>query len=1043
MIKFGKKSMENHWQAIEAAYRQDETECVQALLATSLYTSEQRERIQAFAKQLIEIVRQKRLSQGGLDAFLSQYDLSSEEGIALMCLAEALLRIPDPDTIDQLIRDKLSKGNWELHLGKSHSLFVNAATWGLMLTGKLLDSDNTRHAISAQWLTQGLRRLASKGGEPIVRQAVGSAMKILGRQFVMGRTITSALKRARKKRAMGYRFSFDMLGEAAYTAQDAEKYFDAYQRAIEAIAHDNQGEGPIVGSGVSVKLSALHPRFTFTQWERLESELYPRLCVLVEQAKAANINLTIDAEEAHMLTTTLRLLEKIIQSGMLDNWHGMGLAVQAYQKRAPYVIEWLIDRLRMHRIRMMVRLVKGAYWDTEIKLAQVQGLAGYPVYTRKVTTDVNYIVCAKQMLQASDVLYSQFATHNAMTLATVNELAKTYQVSDYEFQCLHGMGAPLYDEVIATHPCRIYAPVGTHEELLAYLVRRLLENGANTSFVNRIINEKWSIADLVVDPVQRLCDLSQKPHPHIPLPRDLFLPTRMNSCGVDFSDPTQWEFIVQGMERYLTWGREWRALENTGIEREQRSPIDPNIALGTIVEANEKEGEWMLRRAHEAFVAWEATPVEARAAMLEALANCLEQHQDELMALLVYEAGKTVDDAVAEIREAVDFCRYYAVEARRLFAQPTILPGPTGERNEMMLRGMGVVLCISPWNFPLAIFLGQVAASIVAGNTVIAKPASQTVFISARVIAWLHEVGVPPGVVQLLVGKGSVVMDPLVRDPRVMGVVFTGSTETAQHIQQQLATRKGAIARLIAETGGQNAMIVDSSALPEQVTSDVMTSAFRSAGQRCSALRVLFLPEVTADKIIAMIKGAMAEWHIGDPSQLSTDMGPVIDEAAKAQLNHHVDKMKRTAKWICAAPLVCERGSYVSAHLIEIASLACLEREVFGPILHVIRYKSDALDDVIRQINETGYGLTLGVHSRITETVEKIKACVRVGNIYVNRNMIGAVVGVQPFGGEGLSGTGPKAGGSHYLPRLAVERVCSVNTTASGGNASLMSLQEE
>lgn len=1034
-------------QKLEQYYRIDETTCVNEILEKAAYPLELLNNVQLQATELVTKVRQKRLLQSGLDAFMFQYSLSSEEGIALMCLAEALLRIPDKETVDKLIRDKLSEGNWRSHLGRSHSFFVNAATWALMLTGKVVAAGNHREN-HEQTLTTVLKRLASKGGEPIVRQAIGSAMRILGRQFVMGRKISTALKRSKAKEARGYRFSYDMLGEAAYTAEDAEKYFKAYQKAIQAVGDASDCSGPIEGPGVSVKLSALHPRFVVAKRERLKKELYPKLEALVRQAKDANIGLTVDAEEAHTLTITLGLIEDIIKSGVLGEWQGFGLAVQAYQKRAPYVLDWLTDCLNKHHAKMMVRLVKGAYWDTEIKLAQVQGLSGYPVFTRKIATDVNYIVCVKKMLGSADVIYPQFATHNAMTLATVIELAKSYGINDYEFQCLHGMGDPLYDEVVGRgagkHPCRIYAPVGSHEELLAYLVRRLLENGANTSFVNRIADEKLPIEEMVADPIQKLKELVVKPHPAIPLPKDLFAPNRENSKGLDLSDPFIFEPVLAHIIKLSKVKRQAHSLHSEGIKVERYSPINRDHCIGAVTESTPKELEEVLERSNVAYHEWQKVPAEIRADKLDRMAVLLETHRDEFMSLLVFEGGKTLDDAIAEVREAVDFCRYYAEQARLHFAMPKILPGPTGEQNQLSLHSIGTIVCISPWNFPLAIFLGQVTASLAAGNCVIAKPASQTVLIAARAVELLHEAGFPRAVVQLMAGKGSVVGDPLVKDSRIHGVVFTGSTETAHHINLQLAARKGPIVRFIAETGGQNAMIVDSSALPEQVTQDVITSAFRSAGQRCSALRVLFIQDDVVDKILKMIMGAMAELKIGNPSEISTDMGPVIDNAAKVHLEAHVEKMKRIANHLCETPLSseCQSGSYVAANLIEIPNLSMLTEEVFGPVLHVVRYANDELDNVIEQINNTGYGLTLGIHSRINETIEKIIKNVRVGNIYVNRNIIGAVVGVQPFGGEGLSGTGPKAGGPYYLPRLAVERALSINTTASGGNATLMSLSE-
>ncbi|MBI2791982.1 MAG: bifunctional proline dehydrogenase/L-glutamate gamma-semialdehyde dehydrogenase PutA [Gammaproteobacteria bacterium] len=1039
---------------IDNHYRSDETHCVEELLLAATIEPAMMASIQEQATVLVKNVRERRLKQSGLDAFMFQYDLSSEEGIALMCLAESLLRIPDKETVDKLIRDKLVGGDWQSHLGKSQSLFVNAATMALMLTGKIIQSPT--YALREQQentLTRTLKRLASKGGEPIVRQAISHAMKILGRQFVMGRTIGGALKRAKRKEEKGYRYSYDMLGEAAYTATDAKKYLAAYQKAIKAVGLANNGRGPISGPGISVKLSALHPRFVMAKRERLHEELLPILNDLVIQAKDANVGITIDAEEAHTLMINLEMIEAVITSGILGKWQGFGLAVQAYQKRAPYVLDWLIHLAREHEQPLMIRLVKGAYWDTEIKLSQVQGLSGYPVFTRKVTTDVNYIVCAKKLLDAADVIYPQFATHNALTLATIMALAKDKSVTNYEFQCLHGMGDSLYDQILENPnnnniPCRIYAPVGTHEELLAYLVRRLLENGANTSFVNRIVDEKLPLEEMVVSPIDKINELAEKPHSKIPLPQDLFAPNRANSQGLDLSHPPEFLPVLQEVLK-------WSLVENTAIPtgyeyqssstvQERFSPIARSLRLGTVTLASKEMTITALERAYKAQALWREWTADERANALIKMGQLLQEHRAPLLSLLIFEGGKTIDDAVSELREAIDFCHYYACEAKNHFQHPQILKGPTGEDNRLSLHGRGIIACISPWNFPLAIFLGQVTASLASGNCVIAKPASQTVLIAAKAIALLHEAGIPRDVVQLLPGSGAIVGNLLVSDPRIKGVLFTGSTETARGINQKLAAREGAIVPFIAETGGQNAMIVDSSALPEQVTQDVITSAFRSAGQRCSALRVLFLQEDIADKIISMIIGAMAELKIGHPAALSTDIGPVIDFDAKSQLYAHAVKMKEKATLLYELPLTpeCDNGSYFGPRIFEIPTLDILTEEVFGPILHVVRYKGSRLDDVLAQINRTGYGLTLGIHSRIDETIQYIISRLHVGNIYVNRNMIGAVVGVQPFGGEGLSGTGPKAGGPHFLPRLATERTISVNTTASGGNASLMSLTE-
>ena len=1038
-------------QAISAHYRMDEAQCIKELLVDAHIPDEQMEKIQTNAKILVENVRRSRLAQSGLDAFMFQYDLSSDEGIALMCLAESLLRIPDKETVDKLIRDKLTAGDWRSHLGKSNSLFVNAATWALMLTGKLVQTPQAlRREQQENTLSNALKRLASKGGEPIVRKAVKHAMKILGRQFVMGRTIKGALKRAKAKEEIGYRFSYDMLGEAAFTQADAQKYLAAYEKAILAIQEASVNKGPIDGPGISVKLSALHPRFVMAKRERLFAELLPILKNLITQAKKANIGLTIDAEEAHTLDLNLDLIEAVVASGIIGQWKGFGLAVQAYQKRAPFVIDWLVALARKHQIALNIRLVKGAYWDTEIKLSQVQGLSGYPVFTRKITTDANYIVCAKKLLQAADVIYPQFATHNALTLSTIRALAKDANVTNYEFQCLHGMGDALYDQIVTgpdKSPCRVYAPVGTHEELLAYLVRRLLENGANSSFVNRIIDEKLPIEDMVADPVLKLLSLDNVSHPKIPLPKDLYFPERANSHGIDLSAPEEFNPLLKAINQHkFAYQVQASAQDNqTGIETIERfSPIVKHMRLGSVMLASKEVTAMTLERGYKAFNSFKLWSAQERIDCLHKMAVLLENNKAELLSLLVYEGGKTLDDAVSELREAIDFCYYYAYQAKKDFSHPKLLPGPTGEVNQLSLHGRGIIACISPWNFPLAIFLGQVTASLASGNCVIAKPASQTPIIAARAVALLHEAGFPKEVVQLLPGHGSVVGNALVNDPRIKGVVFTGSTETARGINQKLAAREGVIVPFIAETGGQNAMIVDSSALPEQVTQDVITSAFRSAGQRCSALRVLFVQEDVADKIINMIIGAMAELKVGHPGALSTDVGPVIDEDAKAQLHAHAVKMKEKATLLYEVPLTpeCDKGSFFAPRLFEIPTLDILTQEVFGPILHVVRFKGSRIDDVIAQINRTGFGLTLGIHSRIDETVDYLTSRLSVGNMYVNRNMIGAVVGVQPFGGEGLSGTGPKAGGPHYLPRLATERTLCINTTASGGNASLMSLDE-
>ncbi|WP_448188917.1 bifunctional proline dehydrogenase/L-glutamate gamma-semialdehyde dehydrogenase PutA [Azospirillum sp. sgz301742] len=998
--------------AIDRLYRADETAVVTALTRAAALPEDARRRVQAEAAKLVEGVRASRTRFGVLDAFLQEFGLSSQEGVALMCLAEALLRIPDAETADALIRDKIGTADWSRHLGKADSLFVNASTWALMLTGKVVRLDGEGEPVRV------LDRLVNRVGEPIIRQAMMQAMRILGRQFVMGRSIDEALTRARDDEALGYRHSYDMLGEAARTMEDAKRYFDLYSMAIAAIGGARGPRDVFASPGISVKLSALHPRYELAQRDRVMAELLPRVKDLALKAKSAGIHLTVDAEEADRLDLSLDLIEAVFRDPALNGWEGFGLAVQAYQKRALPLIGWLEDLARSTGRRLMVRLVKGAYWDSEIKRAQERGLDGYPVFTRKASTDVSYLACARRLLAARDAFYPMFATHNAHTVASVLEMAGNRE--GYEFQRLHGMGEPLYHQIVAPDmPVRLYAPVGSHEDLLAYLVRRLLENGANSSFVNRIQDEQVPVAAIVADPVARVAALPSKPHPGIPLPKDLFGAERRNSDGLDLSDAAQ----IQPL------------LDHVAASRRIAGPV---------AETAPEDVDRALSVAASAQRAWAARPVAERAACLERLGDLLEGERNELVALLVREAGKTIPDALAELREAVDFCRYYAARARADF-EPKLMPGPTGERNELRLTGRGVFVCISPWNFPLAIFLGQVAAALVAGNAVIAKPAEQTPRIAALATGLAHRAGVPVEVLHLLPGDGATVGGRLVADRRVAGVAFTGSTETAQRIGLTLMQRGGPMVPFIAETGGQNAMIVDNSALPEQVVDDVVTSAFRSAGQRCSALRVLFVQDGIAPKVIRMLRGAVAELRLGDPGLLSTDIGPVIDAEARSMLMTHVERMTREATPLFAGTLPPDgvHGNFVAPHAFEIDRLDRLEREVFGPILHVIRFKGDQLDAVLDAIEATGYGLTLGIHTRIDRTARRITERMAVGNTYVNRNMIGAVVGVQPFGGEGLSGTGPKAGGPHYLYRFAAERTLTVNTTAAGGNASLVSLGEE
>ncbi|MBA2654908.1 MAG: bifunctional proline dehydrogenase/L-glutamate gamma-semialdehyde dehydrogenase PutA [Gammaproteobacteria bacterium] len=1030
---------------LDAIYRADETACVNKLLDSLDLTEGQLNHIQQTARELVIEVRKERVGKGGLDSFLYRYDLSSEEGIALMCLAEALLRIPDNKTIGLLIKDKITSADWQSNVGKSDSLFVNAATWGLMLTGRVLSRDQE----NPNRLRNVLKRFIEKTGEPIIRRAVGEMMKILGKQFILGENIEEALKRSVEREEIGYRFSYDMLGEAARTQKDAERYFTAYQNSIQAIGQHAKGRGYIAGPGISVKLSALHPRYEFSKRFKIVPDLVEKLTSLVLQAKEVGIGLTVDAEEADRLDLSLDILEAVFADPRLEDWEGLGLAVQAYQKRAFYLIDWLADQAKKHKRRWMLRLVKGAYWDSEIKESQVKGYNSYPVYTRKVNTDLSYIACVKKIIESPTAFYPMFATHNAHTVAVILELMGNNR--DFEFQCLQGMGRALYDQIVAKDkrdiPCRVYAPVGSHEDLLPYLVRRLLENGANTSFVNRIVDEQLPIKDIIGDPISKVKENITKPHPHIPLPGDLYGSERRNAKSYDLSNIEVAKTLDAEMSKWQT--HQWQAkpsLRDATVQHASKEVYEPNNRtriLGKVSDATTDEIEFAIDKAFSAREAWDRTPVANRAHLLQVASDLLEEHMPELMALIIREGGKTLPDAIAEVREAVDFCRYYAVKAQEDLA-PKSLVGPTGETNQLQMHGRGVFVCISPWNFPLAIFSGQVMAALVAGNSIIAKPAAQTPLIAARAVEIFHQAGIPKHVLQLLPGEGRTVGNTLISDERISGVLFTGSTETARHINKTLAERKGPIIPFIAETGGQNAMIADSSALPEQLVMDVLSSAFYSAGQRCSALRVLFIQEELADKVIKMLQGAMSELVINDSTFLETDIGPIIDEKAVAGLEAHAQKMQTVGKLIHEATLgpQTENGAFFAPRAFEIASLSMLEREVFGPILHVIRYKQNALDQVIAAINETGYGLTLGIQSRIDETIRYIQQRVHAGNTYVNRNMIGAVVGVQPFGGEGLSGTGPKAGGPHYLSRLCVERTVTVNTTAAGGNASLLSLLE-
>jgi len=1028
-------------EAIARATRLSEPEALAPLMAQARPNADQAARTDALARQLVSGMRQGQSGRAGsplsgragsplsgragrVQSLMQEYALSSEEGVALMCLAEALLRIPDAATRDALIRDKIGGGDWQQHLGHSGSLFVNAASWGLLLTGKLVATHSEGQMLGA------ITRLVGKGSEPLIRQGVQLAMQMLGEQFVTGETIDEALQRARTMQAQGFRYSYDMLGEAALTEQDAQRYMAAYENAIHAIGRAAQGQGVVGGPGISIKLSALHPRYSRAQHQRVMDELLPRVWKLAELARQYDIGLNIDAEEADRLDISLDLLEALCHAPSLQGWHGIGFVIQAYQKRCPFVIDFVVNLARRSGHRLMIRLVKGAYWDSEIKRAQQDGQSDYPVYTRKHHTDVSYLACARQLLAAPDAVYPQFATHNAHTLAAIVQVAQDtlgdYQQGQYEFQCLHGMGEPLYMQVVGggilSRPCRIYAPVGTHETLLAYLVRRLLENGANSSFVNRMADASVSVDDLVQDPVQRTeQDAGREdrtpgqPHLHIALPAQLYGTARRNSSGPDLAHEPTLRLLAQQMLAHTTPLQVRPLLAGTaegGELHPMRNPADHADRIGTVQYASEGDVLAALQAAHTIAPEWAQTAPEQRAALLEQAADLLQQEAPRCMALLVREAGKTWSHAVAELREAVDFLRYYAAQVRRDFDNRTH-------------TALGPVACISPWNFPLAIFMGQVAAALAAGNPVLAKPAESTPAVAALAVDVLWRAGVPRAAVQLLPGTGRGVGMPLVGDARVQGVMFTGSTETAKVLQATLAQRlnaHGQVVPLVAETGGQNCMVVDSSALLEQVVQDVVASAFEAAGQRCSALRVLCVQDDVADRLLEMLQGAMAEIQMGTPAQLSVDMGPVIDERAQSGIEAHVRKMQaqgcKVHRISRKAPGSLPTGTYVQPTLIEIDRIDQLEREVFGPVLHVLRYARQDLDALLAQINATGYALTLGVHSRIEETIARVTNNTHAGNTYVNRNMVGAVVGVQPFGGEGLSGTGPKAGGPLVLLRL-------------------------
>jgi RHH-type proline utilization regulon transcriptional repressor/proline dehydrogenase/delta 1-pyrroline-5-carboxylate dehydrogenase len=1006
--------------AIAASHFVDEGELARTLAEEARLDAAKQSRIAAWGRPLIDHARQH---PHPLDAFLHEYALASEEGVLLMCLAEGLIRIPDADTADRLIRETLGGARWERHLGAEGGALVNASTWGLMLAGRIVRLDDDAPAL--------LQRLVARSGEGVVREALRRAMHLLARQFVMGRTIAEAVARA--GRDSRYRHSFDMLGEAAMSEADALRYAAAYSEAIAALAAADRTDLN-ARNGLSIKLSALHPRYEMEQRERVLAELLPRLTTLLEQACAAGVPVTLDAEEARRLELSLDIFEAVAQHGPLRRWPGLGLALQTYQPRAPAVLDWLAELAAHRGAPFTLRLVKGAYWDSEIKAAQQQGLPGYPVFTDKIHSDVCYLACARRLLAQPQHFYPQFASHNAHTIAAVRALAGD---TPFEYQRLHGMGAALYDSVVAQWglPCRVYAPVGGHRELLPYLVRRLLENGSNTSFINRIADRALPPERLLADPAAAV--LARDWRPSLSAPRNLYGTARTAARGTCLDDGSSLADLHAALRYALA--EPWQAGPSGGSRSAVVFPADRRHTVGEVQIASPDLAAAALARAQAAWPVWSRRPLEERAALIRHAGDLLEQQGAALAARIVMEGGRTVPDALAEVREAVDFCRYYAVNALEVLRERT-LPGPTGEENLLRSEGRGVFLCISPWNFPVAIFTGQVVAALLAGNTVLAKPAHQTPLCSAAVIALLHQAGIPTEAVQLLPAPGTLVEENVLTAPALAGVAFTGAVDTAHRIQQCLAGRRGPILPFIAETGGQNAMIVDSSALPEQATADILRSAFNSAGQRCSALRVVFVQEEAADRLIEVLTGAMAELRVGDPRLLATDVGPLIDREALQKLETHLAELEGCGRLLARTPLPadCVHGAFLAPCLYEIDDLRPLRTEHFGPVLHLLRYRADDLDAVIDRINHLGYGLTLGVHTRIAAVGRYIAARVEAGNVYINRDMIGAVVGSQPFGGRHLSGTGPKAGGPHYLLRFAAEKTVTTNTAAVGGNAALL-----
>ncbi|MEG3219485.1 bifunctional proline dehydrogenase/L-glutamate gamma-semialdehyde dehydrogenase PutA [Vibrio gigantis] len=1023
--EFNEQSLDDLWSLISPLYMVDETQWLEQLLPLATPSESEKQQITEKTTSLIEAIRADKTSIQMIDALLLEYSLDTQEGILLMCLAEALMRIPDSATADALIRDKLSVADWKSHLKNSDSVFVNASTWGLMLTGKVVGLSSNEQSAG-----QAVNRLVNKLSEPVIRKAMHQAMKVMGHQFVLGRSIAEAQKNGKSMRDKGFTYSYDMLGEAALTTADANKYFKDYLMAIEAVGRDTYvSSKSSPAPSVSIKLSALHPRYEVANEDRVLTELCDTLEQLLRRAVELDVAITIDAEEADRLELSLKLFEKLYRTDLVKGWGKFGLVIQAYSKRALPVLVWLNRLAKEQGDLIPLRLVKGAYWDSEIKWSQQAGFTDYPVYTRKEATDVAYLACARYLLSPSvrGNIFPQFASHNAHT---VSAIAVMTDHKDFEFQRLHGMGDSLYNHAMEAYQqsVRIYAPVGSHKDLLPYLVRRLLENGANSSFVHRLVDARCPVAELTQHPVDMLLAFDTLNNTKIPLPPAVF-PERKNSYGVNIdieSEAQQFEEQVKGfLNNQWTAGPviNGESLAESMIKADQNveqvtAPYDRRINVGQVAFANLDHVSDAITGADAAFADWNATSVETKAAALEKLADLMEENLAELVAICHQEAGKTIHDSIDEVREAVDFCRYYAKQANNL--QGFELKGFDGLTRIASRQGRGVFVCISPWNFPLAIFLGQITAALVAGNTVVAKPAEQTSLIAARAVELMNEAGFPAGTIQLLPGRGAEIGSALTSHDAIAGVAFTGSTPTAQRINVSLASRNAKPVPFIAETGGQNAMIVDSTALPEQVVRDVIRSAFASAGQRCSALRVLYIQEDIADRVIGLIHGAMDELSVGIPHLHKTDVGPVIDQNAKQKLMTHLENMTKTQKKVAQLSLGtdCEHGDFVPPSAFEIDDISCLKEEQFGPVLHIVRFKASELAQVVDQINQTGFGLTMGIHSRNETTYRWIEKHVRVGNCYINRDQVGAVVGVQPFGGQGLSGTGPKAGGPHYLYRF-------------------------